>query len=439
MPRIRHLFVSLRFVFGNPSSGCSLAPWLVRVIMFAMLAVLAPSTLAPAFGACPYCPPTDETLSQKLAQSDEACIVKFVSAKNGAALAMQTTTFQISRVMKPSKFKIDSEIVIPIGVTAQPGDTYLLMGKMVQCEMEWGLPIEIDEDSSEYIRQAPSPEFKPEDERLKYFLNFLDVKNPRISNDAFGEFSRADFKDVESLVGIVSPGKKLREKVRRWLEDPNPQLIVRRAFYGMLLGLCGNGDDAEYLKRQILAPIDPEKNRIGIEGLMGGYLILAGEPGLQLLVEKKIEALPKELSPNDPAVNDLIVDANGLRFTISFLWDYRHNQFKEESLRSAMRKFLDRPDFAETAVIDLARWKDWKSLDQLINAYGKDPWETRSGKEKIVAFALSCRKDAANAKGDAFAQAEKAQKFLDGLDQNFVQSVKRSSSGPIAVPEEKKK
>ena len=397
------------------------------------LALVAPTLDA---GACPYCPPTDATLSEKLSESDAACIVNFLDAKNGAELSMQTTRFQVIQLMKPSPHcKVDEIITVPIGVTANPGDTYLLMGQLKQDEIEWSLPLEIDEVSREYVKQAPSPEFKPAEARLAYFLKFLDVKNPLISNDAFGEFARAEFQEVERLVANESK-EKLRLKVRKWLEDPNPQVDVRRAFYGMLLGLCGNDDDAKYLESKILAPIPTNKFRFGIDGMMGGYLLLRGQPGLTLLMEKKFVSLPKEIKVDDPR----LTDASELRKTLAFLWDYRRSQFDEDSLRMAMRRFLNHIDFAELAIIDLARWKDWKSLEPLIAAYGRTPWETRSGKEKIVAFALSCLKDAkSNPTGTASKYAAKAQEFLKGLDPDLVQSVKQSASGPIAPPAPEKK
>ncbi len=382
--------------------------------------------------ACPYCPPTDATLSEKLAESDTACVVKFLSSKNGEELSMQTTTFQIKQLMKPSKmFKTDEQIVTNFGVTANPGDTYLLMGQLQQGTMDWSLPIEIDEVSREYVRQSPSPELRPKADRLAYFFRFLDTSIPVISNDAFGEFARADFEDVKQLLDKL-PHDKVRTKVRKWLADPNPQLVVRRAFYGMLLGLCGNADDAEYLKREILAPIDPQTNRLGIEGMMGGYLILTGQAGLRMLVETKIDSLPAEMAVDDPRISDL----NALRMTLNFLWDFRHSQFGAEPLRAAMRHYLDRPEFAELAVVDLSRWKDWTSLDPLIAAYGRDPWETRSAKEKIVAFVLSCRKDTKGQTGaEAAARAAKAQQFLDSLEPDFVQSVQRMTG--IAQPRPK--
>jgi hypothetical protein len=396
-----------------------------RLSLIALCASIAVTIQA---NACPYCPRTDSTLSEKLAESDAACVVKFLDSKQGEELSMETTRFEVVKLMRPGlDLKEKSQFTTPFGVTGREGDLFILIGQMKEGSIEWNLPIPVDSELLTefiYLKNAPAPEL-PANERLPYFLKFLDSPNTTVSNDAFGEFSKARFEDVEQLSPKIS-----RAKVRSWLEDPNPQLDVRRAFYGMLLGLSGNDDDARYLERRILAPIDPTKNRFGIDGMMGGYLLLTGQRGLQLLISKKVDSLRDDLSNDDIR----LVDLNALRTTISFIWDYRRTQFGRDELCAAMRRFLDWPQVADLAVIDLARWKDWTPLDHLIAAYGREPWDSRSAKEKIVAYALSCRKDAQAAAGSALpAHAIKAQKFLDNLEPEFVQSVRRMTGGLSAV------
>lgn len=393
------------------------------IAVFASVAV----AVTVAANACPFCPRTDAPLSEKLAESDVACVVKFLESKQGEKLSMETTLFEVIKLMRPGNdLKPKSQIMTTFGVTAKKGDLFILMGQKKEDFMEWSIPIPMDELGSEYryLMKAPSPEL-PTIERLPYFLTFLDNKIPIISNDAFVEFARAKFEDVEQLAPKIS-----RETVRRWLEDPNPQMDVRRAFYGMLLGLCGNDDDAAYLEQKILAPIDPTKNRLGIEGAMGGYLLLKGRPGLQTLVKAKLDVLPADL-PND---DSRLVDLDALRTTMGFLWDYRRSQFSRDELCAVMRRYLQWPQFADMAVVDLARWKDWTPLDHLIKAYGHAPWDSRSAKEKIIGYALSCRKDVPKTPGAELpAHAIKAQKFLDSLDPEFVQSVRQMIGGLPAV------
>ena len=394
----------------------------LKFLYVACVAIVLAASFAVAY-ACPYCPVTEETLSEKFAGSTAACVVKFVDLKRGDELSQEATTFEIVKSLRPGQtIKKGEQIVVPFGVTAEAGNLFLIMGQMNDGTMQWNLPVRMDELGTEvnYVLNAPLPEQQPGADRLKYFLKYLHSPNTLLSNDAFGEFARAKFEDVAELATTLS-----RHDVRKWIEDPDPALDPRRPFYGMLLGLCGNEDDADYMERRILAPIDTTKNRLWIDGMMGGYLMLRGERGLKLLLEKKLDSLPADMSESDPRAEDV----NALRITLVFLWDYRHTQFPEEVLRAAMRRCLKRPELAEFVVIDLSRWKDWESLDPLIAAYGQDPWESRSAKEKIVAFALSCKKyTEKNRDAKSLAYAQKAQKFLDGLDPEFVQSVKRNSS-----------
>ena len=110
MPRIRQR-ESIQFsVFGFQFSDKT---WKLGLFLSAAmaLALVAPTLDA---GACPYCPPTDATLSEKLSESDAACIVNFLDAKNGAELSMQTTRFQVIQLMKPSPHcKVDEIITVP--------------------------------------------------------------------------------------------------------------------------------------------------------------------------------------------------------------------------------------------------------------------------------------------------------------------------------------
>lgn len=331
-----------------------------RFLLMGLIASLV--TLASVIvRACPFCPPTDPTLSEKLAEADEACLVRFLSSEDGEELSMQKTVFQVLRLMKPSDdFQVDSRIEIPIGVTAKEGDVYLLFGQKNEGKVEWSLPDEMNDEIIAYVEQAPSPEARSKSERLVYFFNCLGNSNSKISNDAFGEFARAELSEVQRMIEQLpeqsdrkTSRASVRAKLRKWLDDSSPTLDVRRGFYGMLLGMCGTDDDAKFLETMILAPIAPDKNRFWIEGVMAGYLMLRGESGLQLIVEKKLDSLPKVVPISDPRLSDI----NAIRGTLSFLWDNRRPQFSEESLCVVMRRFLDRPEFADLVVANLCDGK----------------------------------------------------------------------------------
>lgn len=408
-------------------------PWIrrLRQVVGTLSVAMAAGLVA---WACPYCPPTDPTFSEKLAEADIACLARFLSSIDGEELSMQKTTLQILRLMKPSDdFKVGAQIEIPIGVTGKEGDTFLLFGQKKEGEIEWSLPTEMNEEIIAYVDQAPAPEARANSARLVYFLNCLGNADTTISNDAFSEFARAKLEEVQEMIDQLPEQSdrklsraRVRARLRKWISDTSAGVDVRRGFYGMLLGMCGTADDARFLEQIVFAPISPDKNRFWIEGVMAGYLMLTGEQGLNKVVEQKIAAVPNDLEPSDPRLSEM----NAVRGTLTFLWDYRRPQFSEESLRSIMRRFLDRPETAELAIVNLARWKDWASLEPLSKAYGKSPWETPSGKAKIIAFALACRKDAPSGTDEKLPpHAVKAQAFLDSLDRGLVESVKRSLGG----------
>ncbi len=375
MPRMGPAFIAFAVVFGMSVSSLSAAP------------------------GCPFCPPTQPTYSEQLSQSDVACQVKWVGvtekADEDGAVGSATTTFEVVEVITADdkKLALKTKITVDFLRTGKPGDLFLLMGKRSDGEIAWGAPIEVSEDSYQYIRQAP-PFDAPAEKRLKFFLKFLEMRDPQIANDAFAEFSRARYEDVAGLSGQLP-----REKIRTWLETPETTKI-RLGFYGLLLGLCGNDDDAAFLETQIFSPVAEDDVRLGIDGMMGGYLLLRGAPGLEKLVDGKLKV-------PDTARTDLFAVLNALRFA----GEYARDRLPTAQLQSALRSFLDREEFAEIVVADLARWKDWSVLDRLLANFGQPPFETESGKLKVIQFAQACAKDTRTDKEIPLSVAE-AKRFL---------------------------
>jgi hypothetical protein len=75
-----------------------------------------------------------------------------------------------------------------------------------------------------------------------------------------------------------SPGQGPRDAVRRWFTNPKtPQ--IRLGFYGLLLGLCGDADDARRL--EIILSKKSDQFRLGLDGMIFGYLLLEGNDGMK--------------------------------------------------------------------------------------------------------------------------------------------------------------
>ena len=381
--------------------------------VWTLLALVVVPGRADAVPGCPFCAPSDPPFSERLARCDVALLVKWVALNSDSELAKESTTFEVVETFRTSKrsFKAADKVTWEYGRNAKPGDPFLLIGTEVNETINWEQPLAVGgEYLLKYIQKVP-PLDAPD--RLSFFLKFLEFPDSDICNDAYAEFSRAEFKDVAALAP-----KLPRQKMRQWLSSNDPQMQVRLGLYGMLLGLAGDDSDAEFLEPLILKAADPDKPRLGIDGMMAGYILLRGERGLQKLMAAKFD---------DPRAEDDLVP---LRNALMFLWDYGQDRVPADSLRVTMRRFLDRPQIAANVIENLARWKDWQSLDRLVTAYGMTPFDSNLSKQKIVAFALVCEKDGRKTSPDALPpSAMKARKFLDGLDVEFVKSVERSFLG----------
>ncbi len=351
---------------------------------------------------CPFCPPTQPTFSEQLAESDIACLVKWVSVTQSGSdeeVGTATTAFEVVEALRTGDARLPakSKITIDFLRTGKPGDLFFLFGKREEEKTGWSAPVEVTEISYGYIRQAPALETVAEI-RLKYFLKFLEFPDPVIANDAFSEFSRARYEDVAQLAEVLP-----RAKIRNWLDSAETSK-VRLGFYGLMLGLCGNDEDAEFLEQKIFAPVAEDDVRLGIDGMMGGYLLIRREQGLKKLIDGK-------LRDAGAARTDLFAVLNALRFA----GEYCRDRLPLRDLHAAMRMFLDRDEFAELVLADLARWKDWSILDRLIAGFGKEPFEHDGGKLKILQFAQACAKDK-SAEGDTPAQVATAKRFLERLE-----------------------
>lgn len=380
-----------------------------------LLAALIVTTGISRASACPFCGPTPPPLAEQLAESDVAVFAEWrrVIEPTEAAPDPQTE-FRIVEVLRsvekgPEKGTLVS---IPLQWQGQPGDLVLLLGSRTDGVTDWKIPpTDVTEISAAYIRQAPSPE-KPAKERLPFFIRFLEAHDPLLGNDAFAEFSRAKYEDVVAIKDRLP-----RDKLRQWLDDPETPKM-RLGFYGLLLGLCGKPEDVDYLAAKVLPPTPADQFAFGLDGQMAGYVLLTGEPGFQKLVEKKL---------HDPALpdGDVFAVINLLRF----LWQFAADRVPQTKVAAALRPLAEQPKFAETAIIDLARWKDWVVLPSVIARYGEPPFETLDGQLKVIQYALACVKH-----GGDHPAVSVAQKFLDRLkteDPETLAKAQRSFSSPL--------
>ncbi len=229
-----------------------------------------------------------------------------------------------------------------------------------------------------YIRNAPGTSI-PQVQRLPYYLEYLENADPLLSIDAWAEFANATYEDVKAVKDQMP-----RAQLRQWIADPTTT-PERLGLYGMMLGLCGNADDAAFLETQIGAvpPTgldDKDFFRYGTDGLMGGYLLLTGEEGVRFLEQTR-------LKPDVPTASVFAAVQ-----AIQFVWSYESSLIPQSRLKSSMRRLLSNSDQRILTITNLARWKDWESWPELERLFRHESADDRATQRAIIQFAEECRK-----------------------------------------------
>lgn len=332
--------------------------------------------------ACPFCNAVKPTLSQ---QRDAAAIVVLAEALDKPeAGASRRQSFRIHAVLKGKK-RLDSTDSLRIAPDAplKDGSLGLLLGSGADDaavdQLQW-TAIPLDEAAYAYVFRQPSL-LGPSPERLKYFSRYLENRNPLVADDALQEFAHASFDDTVQAAQTLAMAD-----LRRWLVDPQvpPE---RKGFYGLALGLATNDADRatneDLLHQQIVAPASDF--RAGFDGVLGGYLLLTGQKGLDLL-DARYFANPKA------AIGDVQHAMRALRFYHQF-----GHQIEPLRQAEALTHALDRPEFAADAITDLARWQYWPIVARVATLYERKDYADPLIHRAIVGYLKACPKPAAAA------------------------------------------
>jgi hypothetical protein len=189
---------------------------------------------------------------------------------------------------------------------------------------------------AEYMKRAMELRDKPMAERLAFHFKYLDAQDLSVGSDAFLEFAQADYKDVREFASSVP-----MDKVAAWLQDPNTP-PSNFGLYGLLLGHGKRPQDAALLRKLL---DEPKKFYAGgIDGLLGGYILLDPAEGWKYLLG--ILGDPKQKFDTRYAA---------LR-TLRFFWEYRPDVVGKEKMLEAFRVMFKDIDIADMPINDLRHW-----------------------------------------------------------------------------------
>ncbi|MFV0444824.1 MAG: hypothetical protein ACK5Q5_14730 [Planctomycetaceae bacterium] len=325
--------------------------------------------------ACPFCS-LNLTLTERIEQAHDCYVVEWLSGREGNADGGDpgATQLRIVRVFKttsPAK-QVGDELTLPHFSYGQPGEVHLLFGHLRDGEvLSWDGLMACSPDLLDYLDRRPGPELA-EAERLSAFIPYLEHPDETIAVDAYSEFGNARY----SAVRGVAP-RFPRALLLRWITEPAEETgrIARIGLYGMLLGLCGGEQESAALERVILTP--GEDFRIGIDGIMAGYLLIRGTPGLEVLKQHALAA-------NAPSS-----EVFAYQQALKFLWEYAPERIPSDQLRMALRPLVDSPEFAELAIVELARWEDLSLTEKLIDRYSHPDFSNQPTQTAIARYYLT--------------------------------------------------
>jgi hypothetical protein len=332
-----------------------------------LIAFLARSSVG-----CPFCTALAPTLCQL---REQAAVVALAEVES--PLGARPSRLRLHRVLVGAdRLKAKDSLEITLSSAPGPGSLLLLFGTGGPAagvgELAWNA-VPMNEVSYAYFARAPSLK-TPTAERLRYFAPFLEHREPLVAEDAYLEFGHAPFDQVARVAELLP-----MNRLRAWLRDPRvtPE---RKGFYGLALGLGTAGNErttnAEFLRQLILAPEDDF--RAGFDGTLGGYLLLSAEKGLELVDDRYLA---------NPLAAD--GDVRHAMTALRFYHEFGH-EIQPDRLQQAMRHVLARNEFSAAAITDLARWKDWGALAQIVELYSRAGYGQPAIHRAIVGYLLAC-------------------------------------------------
>lgn len=418
-------------------------PSRLHLLPFAVaVALAAASHHAPA---CPYCTVESQTLTEEMAASDAVVIATLIEAPQPSDSSAAEDEFTIvDPETGEARFKIERVIVgqellegqdeIRAIFFGEPGEAkrYFIRGVGVK-NLDWNIPMPLSDAALQYIEELLSlPDAGPE--RMAHFLQYLQHEDPLLAQDTYDEYARAPYSDLIAIADQID-----RNQLWNWIEDRDVSPSRRSLFFTML-GVCGQQEDEERLEKMMLTdqrvlraaaeatsalglglggaitlPVTPElvameqrRKQLGFNALVGCYLKLTGDKGLDI-VDKYF------LADDDADPTKVYGALIALRFLAE-----ETNEVTMDRLLESMRLVLDKPDFAEQAITDLARWEDWTVLDRLVTMFSEAPEDTYV-KEPIVAYLDQARRQ----EGDVGTRATVALEEIEKIDPD---TVKRARS-----------
>jgi hypothetical protein len=355
--------------------------------------------------------------SETVAQADAVCLAKWVSSSKPSSAGDRDATFEIVEILAgpPQSVRQGDRCDFRFSPTENEQGLCLLCGSYdpTRRGIVWGSPTATTRACFDYIAHAPGAANQPK--QLAYVAQFVNTREKLIRADVLQELKDARVVDLQAAAAAM-PRDTLRKFIAR-SETPDElpgfacyllalsdtvssqtvsfktlssQRVSSQALSSQTVSsqavsspsqtrASENAADLKRLEAKIAGKWPKDFYRPGTDYMMVGYLLLAGEAGLDRLDAWKIKDRSTEMS-----------DAYCEMMALRFLWRNGNGKLSHDRLIQSMRLVLDRADLVDIAIADLYRWHDWQSLDRIIGLYGQGPFNTPSIKRAIIRYLRSC-------------------------------------------------
>ncbi|QEL19395.1 hypothetical protein [Limnoglobus roseus] len=313
-----------------------------------------------------------------------------------------TTEFHITHVLKTdAALGKTAVLTIPryLPIVADTPPDYVFFCSIVDGRIEPVDGIAGGKAVRDYLTGVAKIDAKtPAGTRIGYFFRLLDAADPTVSADAFLELARTTDADLVKAKASLDPAK-----IRKWIVDPKVP-DERIGVLGLLLGLSGNGADANWLAGALTTAAPSDRVASNLGGLLTGLILLNPEQGWKLAGDLLA-------SPTRPFSDKLNVIS-----AIRFFQATRPKESKDHIV-ACLRALIANRDLADLAIDDLRRWGWWDLTPTILDAFAKPTHAAPVIRRGIVRYALQCPDDKAKAFVAGLRTTEPAlvKKVEDGL------------------------
>ena len=348
--------------------------------------------------ACPFCLGSQPlTLRERMDTPDASLLVEWKAGVVGNVEQEESasSTFRVLQVLR-GDFQQGELFSISRYQDGKPGERFLISGNALNDLIQWDRAIPLSETGWKYVNSLPAADASSAD-RLSHALAHLESPDDMVATDAFSVIASSKYEELHAMQGDLP-----HEKLRKWVFGGKP-IKGQLGVYGMLLGICGDDTDRQRLEDLALATTG--ELRLGIEGIMGGYLLLAGESGLDVFDNA---FLMEETCSR--------TDRYAVMQALDFIWQYGDGCITKERLRESARGQLKITDMPERLIGDLARWEDWSVTDDLLARFENPPDKLTD--RAIVSFMIvASRVDEDSVDEDDASSIAHAREFVERLQQ----------------------